>query len=222
MSRWHSRSIPVQLLQLIGFTLAACGLSAFLDYRPRAPLTLGHLLQGIAAAPLLVAIVGIAHAGLLALGRFAHAQTLELERQLLQRTPRTARIAAGITAACGEELLLRIFLFGYLALYSLTTALLVNAATTFLLHFRGKRRLTWTAVRVAEGSLAALIYYSQHSFLGLMVARGISYAILNAIILSPYAMPLIAASAKSWRQPHALFRKTIEGSNKRRYAPRSV
>ena len=222
MTPWRSRSIPTQLLQLVAFTASACVLGVLFDYRPRATFTFGHLMRGLVATPLLVGVVGVVNAGLLMLGRFGHAQALALERQLIGRTPRTAQIAAGITAACGEELLLRIFLFGYLALYSLATALVVNGAVTFLLYFRGRARLSWTAVRVIEGSFAALIYYSQHSFVGLMVARGISYAILTAFTLSPYAAPLVAASAKAWRHPHALFRKTIEGTSKRRYAPRSV
>lgn len=217
-----SRTTPTQLLLLILYTTSALAFSLVFDFRPRAVFSLGHFARGIAAAPLLISAVLLAHGILLAYGRFAHAQAIALERQLVERMPLTARIAAGLVHSCGEEVLLRIFLFSYVALYSLTLALFVNSIAVLMIYYRGPRRLSWSGVRVLEGTVAALIYYAQHSFLSLVVARALSYSILTLFLLSPGASSLISAPVKAWRKPHALIRKTLESISKRPHSARSV
>ena len=181
-----------QLKVLTGALAIGGGLAAVTGWSPLFRIGLGTTFRGciyglaLAIAALLVDVV------LLRVRRSTAQRYLEdLDSAHAQLTRRStfATIGAIIVATCGEEVLLRGVVFGWIAMditgpewtvahiSAVTAAFVLNAALSFSAHanFAGRRPANWryAAVQSLIGTLLAFVFYRSHSLWLVLIARAI-------------------------------------------------
>ena len=161
-------------------------------FQPRSRIDLDGLLGGIAAgAAVYVCIAVIETALRVFFLRRMNSLGLELE---LPAPPenRYARFGAAMVSAAGEETLLRGYVFAWLLRKSLTVALLINFALTFVCYLQNRRTIPTAAIKAVEGVLLALIYWNNHSLFMVIVARFVC-EILAGFFITQERLAQIAA-----------------------------
>jgi len=127
------------------------------------------------------------------------AQSLLEEQQFLAGLERTTLVGGAISAACGEEFILRGLLFGALMDSSLLLAGGLSVSVSFILYLHRKTDLYRALVRATEASCYCYLFYEHRSLFLIGVARFSCELISTLALRTPWALYLLQQKRFSWR-----------------------
>lgn len=174
-------SLPKQCAVLAVFTMLAGLACWFFDFHPRVKFGPEYFFRGFVGGSIVAAVSLALHwtavfffpKQLSVTRKITEEYRLEAPLQLSTRT---------IAAAAGEELLLRAFIFHYLAAFSFALGMLVNFLLSFGLYYEGRDRLINAAIKGVECSFYAVMYWESRSLFMIVTARFAAEILISQLL----------------------------------------
>ncbi len=200
MLYWIRQSLRRQLAFLLAVLVIAAAALSFWHAAPLLRFSFRTVSLG-AIAGLFGALILLSGTALgLLFPRTGARDTLLADRRDLKQASPATRISSIISAAAGEEYLLRGLAFGALADANYAAALCLTAALTGAGYYRGRRHWYSTLLRIVEACWYAVVFDQRRSLALVVAARLVALALANLALRSEFAGRVLEESRLSWRK----------------------